>query len=269
MYILYMKWQFINNHPDWQVSDIGGLIRNRKTKEIKSTYIQNKGYPMVSLDGKSYLVHRLVAIAFVPNPDNKPQVDHIDGNKLNADASNLRWVTSHENNSNPNASWKNSHPGLIPWNKGLTNPYDEETLARMRKGPETMKQKAIERRQSPEWERIEAEYLARQRKWQREYYAENKDWINAGKHDMTLDEYLQWKEERKKRSQEKKEVHKRAQARRQWVKDHPEEEKARKKEVYKKWAEKNKEKISAQRKAYRLANLEEIRAKDRARKRKK
>lgn len=102
-----MKWQFVNNHPNWQVSDVGGLIRNRKTKELKSTYIQNKGYPMVSLDGKRYLIHRLVAEAFIPNPENKPCVDHIDGNKLNADASNLRWVTYHENNSNPNTSWKN------------------------------------------------------------------------------------------------------------------------------------------------------------------
>ena len=35
MYIRYMKWQFIENHPNWQVSDIDGLIRNRKTKEIQ------------------------------------------------------------------------------------------------------------------------------------------------------------------------------------------------------------------------------------------
>lgn len=265
-----MNWQFINNHPDWQVSDIGGLIRNRKTKELKSTYVQNKGYPMVSLDGKSYLIHRLVAEAFVPNPDNKPCVDHVDGNKLNADASNLRWVTYHENNSNPNTSWKNSRN---PWNKGLKNPYSEETLEKMRVGSikagETMRKNAIERRLSPEWEKIEREYLERQREWQKQWYAENKTRINAEKNGMTEEEYLQWKEEVRTRVKEREERHKRAQERKQWVKDHPEEEKERKKAIIRAYQEKNKEEIVAKRKAYRLAHLEDIRAKDRARKRKK
>jgi hypothetical protein len=58
------------------------------------------GYPVVTLCNKTqkmFSVHRLVAIAFIPNPENKPSVNHIDGDKANNSVNNLEWVTASEN----------------------------------------------------------------------------------------------------------------------------------------------------------------------------
>ena len=53
----------------------------------------NKGYLYVSICGKDRKINRLVALAFIPNLDNKPIVDHIDEDKHNNDVSNLQWLT--------------------------------------------------------------------------------------------------------------------------------------------------------------------------------
>lgn len=74
---------------------------NRKGKLLKPG-LDGKGYPMVRLSlfgiPKQIMVHRLVALHFVANPDNSPVVNHIDANPLNSRASNLEWCTIKENN---------------------------------------------------------------------------------------------------------------------------------------------------------------------------
>jgi len=73
-------------------------IYNLITKKRLSGYKQQDGYPTVKLDGKLYKIHILVALAFIPNPNNHPIVNHKDGNKENYNISNLEWTTYGENN---------------------------------------------------------------------------------------------------------------------------------------------------------------------------
>lgn len=80
-----------------RVYENGAVFKLVNGVECTPTITNTSGYASVRLPGKNHLVHRLVALAFIPNPDSKPQVNHKDGNKRNNNVSNLEWVTAEEN----------------------------------------------------------------------------------------------------------------------------------------------------------------------------
>jgi hypothetical protein len=93
------EWKFIQDYENYEVSNLGN-VRNKKTGRILKSYDKG-GYAVVGLSktiGKIFQVHRLVCQAFILNPENKPQVNHIDKNGLNNNVKNLEWNTVVENN---------------------------------------------------------------------------------------------------------------------------------------------------------------------------
>jgi len=89
----------IPNSPQYFITKEGEVWSAKRNKWLNSTIHRRYSRVVLCIDGKhkSHTIHRILATLFIPNPNNLPQVNHIDGNKLNNSISNLEWVTQSQN----------------------------------------------------------------------------------------------------------------------------------------------------------------------------
>lgn len=91
-----MKWIDIENHPNYQINELG-QVKKKSSNKILIPFITTNGYLRIRFDGKAYQVHKLIALHFIPNTNDYQEINHIDNDKLNNNIDNLEWCTREHN----------------------------------------------------------------------------------------------------------------------------------------------------------------------------
>ena len=143
--LLFMEvWKTVKGFENYEISNLGRLKVNLKYRKyrdyqhkILKTYLDRGGYRRATLTSfdkniKTKYIHRLVAIAFIENPLNKPEVNHINGIKDDNHVDNLEWNTHHEN--------------IIHAHKtGLTTQKGEDSVGSVLTEPQVLKIRALKK----------------------------------------------------------------------------------------------------------------------------
>ena len=167
----------IPNHPNY-ICYPDGRIYNKKRKYRMATSLSKGGYEIVNIskNGKAKIltIHRILALLYIENPNNLPNVDHYDGNRSNNCLSNLRWVNQSENQRNSKLP-KNNTSGHIGIQKytNRKNEFYYRAFWYLPFNPKTKKQK----RGSKTFKSLE-EAIKHRRKMETIYYPS----MNQSKH---------------------------------------------------------------------------------------
>lgn len=120
----------------FQASTYGRIKNIADDKILNQCKYETRGhkfYLRCSLNGKSITIHRLIALTFISNPENKPEVDHIDYDEQNNQINNLRWVTKKENQHHSAGRMRNKKIGGDHIRAVLTNDQRDE-INRLKQG---------------------------------------------------------------------------------------------------------------------------------------
>ena len=138
------EWRDVDGYEGYQVSNFGRVKSFKRYSQgrISKPIVTRTGYLYVSLskgkNGHPVRLHRIVAKAFLPNPDDKPQINHRDGCKLNNHVDNLEWVTQGENMQHA------SILGLRPAGENhVRAKFSKSDIIYIRENPNTLTQESL------------------------------------------------------------------------------------------------------------------------------